>query len=238
MSDILRDISRWPRDIMHDEYAQIYLVTQIQIFSDVSKHYSQMFNIQIIPNLIPKCHLQDLIVSFDVIKQMKQFWSEIKAGNFSNQLMPKSLQKVELMRFYMQIEWTYVIVQDMIENIMMHSLMVDNNTYNTKQMHTSRCYTRKTAKKKRKHKKWSCCMRCVWFCIIFCHFFLLFCLSLHEKCWTLHKFFVCLCLYFLIYACMLLFFFDICMPYLLLVRMGGVPQILLCGVLIKLAQIY
>ena len=57
----------------------------------------------------------------------------------------------------MQIEWTYMIVNDM---------MVDNIIYNIKKKRSSRCYTRKTAKKKRKDRKWFYCLHCV---CIFCH---------------------------------------------------------------------
>ena len=79
-----------------------------------------------------KCQLQDWIVTFDGIEQIKQFWLEIKAENSSKQLMQKSLQKIELVQFYMQIELTYVIIKELMQNIMVYSL-VDNVVYKNKQ---------------------------------------------------------------------------------------------------------
>ena len=66
--------------------------------------------------------------------------------------MLKSFEKIKLMQSHKQIKCVYVIVKNMMQNIMIQ-FGSDNNIYNTKQKQCSRFYTRKIANKKKKDKK-------------------------------------------------------------------------------------
>ena len=51
--------------------------------------------------------MQDWIVSLDVMDEIQCFWSQIKAENVRIHVMQLMWQKIEMMEFCVQIEWTY-----------------------------------------------------------------------------------------------------------------------------------
>ena len=57
--------------------------------------------------LIILYQLQNLIVTLHVIGQFEHFWHQMKGENLRIQMMELMLKKITMMKFYMQIEWTY-----------------------------------------------------------------------------------------------------------------------------------
>ena len=57
-----------------------------------------------------------MIVTLFVMNRFKQFWYGMKATNSGIIVKQQTLKKIEMMEFYMQIEWTYVLMQ--VKNIL------------------------------------------------------------------------------------------------------------------------
>lgn len=53
------------------------------------------------------CHLQESVVTFDGMKQMQCFWHKIKAESITIQTVQLTCEKIDMMKFYIQIEFPY-----------------------------------------------------------------------------------------------------------------------------------